>query len=87
MWELIISKNPTDYTYEDFKNYKDLMTITNAIYRDDNPKENHPKPANNDKWKYIVGPIWYINKGFNENDAFRMAKNPEYKKKLIKRIG
>ena len=87
MWELIMSKNPTDYTYEDFKNYKDLMTITNAIYRNDNPKEKHPKPANNDKWKYIVGPIWYMNKGFNENDAFKMAKDPGYKKTIIRRMG
>ena len=63
------------------------MTITNAIYRDNNPKKNHPKPTNNDIWKYIVGPIWYMNKGFNENDAFRMAKDPGYKKMIIKRMG
>ena len=87
MWELIMSKNPTSYTDEDFKNYKDLMTITNAIYRDNNPKENHPKPSNNDKWKYTVGPIWYMNKGFSEDDAFKMAKDSDYKKTIIKRMG
>ena len=85
MWELIVNESPIDYTNEDYNNYRYLMTITNAIYRGNNPKQNHPKPANNDKWKYTVGPIWYMNKGFDENDAFRMAKDPEYKEKIINR--
>ena len=85
IWKLIVNESPIDYTNEDYNNYRYLMTITNAIYRDNNPKQNHPKPANNDKWKYTVGPIWYMNKGFDENDAFRMAKDPEYKEKIINR--
>ena len=86
MWELIVNESPIDYTKEDYNNYKDLMTITNALHRDHNPKENHPKPANNYKWKYVVGPIWYMNKGFDENDAFKMAKDPEYKKIMTNRV-
>ena len=85
MWELIVNKSRKGYTKEDYNSYKYLMTITNAMYRDNNPKQDHPKPANNDKWRYTVGPIWYMNKGFDENDAFRMAKDPEYKKKIINR--
>ena len=85
LWELIISEFPMNYTNDDYNNYKHLMTITNATYRNNNPKQTHPKPANNDKWKYIVGPIWYMNKGFDENDAFRMAKDPEYKQRIINR--
>ena len=83
LWELIISEFPMNYTNEDYNNYKHLMTITNAMYRNNNSKQTNPKPANNDKWKYIVGPIWYMNKGFDENDAFRMAKDPEYKQKVV----
>ena len=86
MWELIVNEFPIDYTKEDYNNYKDLMTITNALHRDNKPKENHPKPANNYKWKYVVGPIWYMNKGFDENDAFKMAKDPEYKKIITNRV-
>ena len=85
LWELIISEFPMNYTNEDYNNYKHLMTITNATYRNNNPKQSHPKPANNDKWKYVVGPIWYMNNGYNENDAFKMAKDPKYKKKIIDR--
>ena len=85
MWELIISEFPMNYTKEDYNNYRHLMTITNATYRNNNPKQTHPKPANNDKWKYVVGPIWYMNKGFDENDAFRMAKDPKYKEMITNR--
>ena len=85
LWELIISEFPMNYTNEDYNNYKHLMTITNAIYRNNNSKQTNPKPANNDKWRYVVGPIWYMNKGFDEDDAFRMAKDPEYKKKMVDR--
>ena len=85
LWELIISEFPMNYTKEDYDNYRHLITITNATYRNNNPKQTHPKPANNDKWKYVVGPIWYMNKGFDENDAFRMAKDPHYKVKIINR--
>ena len=85
MWELIVNESPKDYTEKDYNDYKYLMTITNAMYRNDDPRQDHPKPANNDKWKYTVGPIWYMNKGFDENDAFKMAKDPEYKKKVINR--
>ena len=85
MWELIISEFPMNYTKEDYNNYRHLMTITNATYRNNNPKQTHPKPANNDKWKYVVGPIWYMNKGFDENVAFRMAKDPQYKEMITNR--
>ena len=85
LWELIISEFPMNYTKEDYDNYRHLMTITNATYRNNNSKQTNPKPANNDKWKYVVGPIWYMNKGFDEDDAFRMAKDPEYKQKVINR--
>ena len=87
MWELIISEFPMNYTKEDYDNYRHLITITNATYRNNNPKQTHPKPANNDKWKHVVGPIWYMNKGFNENDAFKMAKDPKYKEMITNREG
>ena len=85
LWEFIISEFPMNYTNEDYNDYRHLMTITNAMYRNNNSKQTNPKPSNNDKWKYVVGPIWYMNKGFDEDDAFRMAKDPEYKQKVINR--
>ena len=40
LWELIVSKNPKDYTDEDKANYAKLMIKTNALYVDNNPKNN-----------------------------------------------
>ena len=85
MWELIVNEFPINYNKEDYDNYKDLMIMTNAFYRSNNPKETHPKPSNNDKWKFTVGPIWYMNKGYDEDDAFKMAKDPDYKKKMVRK--
>ena len=40
LWELIVSKNPTDYTDDDYDNYAKLMVKTNALHRDNNPDRN-----------------------------------------------
>ena len=86
MWELIVNEFPMDYNNEDYRNYKDLMKITNALHRNNDPKEVHPKPSNNYKWKHVVGAIWYMNKGYSEEDAFKMAKDPSYKKMITNRM-
>ena len=38
LWELIVSKNPTDYTNKDHENYKRIMVKTNVLHRYYNPK-------------------------------------------------
>ena len=51
LWELIVSKEPKDFTEEDYKNYANLMVKTNALHSGNNPKSNHPKSSMADKWK------------------------------------
>ena len=51
LWDLIVSKNPTDYTDDDYDNYARLMLKTNALYRDSNPDSNYPKSSKGQKWK------------------------------------
>ena len=58
LWELIMSKNPTDYTNDDYDNYARLMLKTNALYRDKNPESNYPKSNRGQKWKSIVKTVW-----------------------------
>ena len=36
--------------------------------------------------KKIVGPIWYKKQGFSEEDAIRMTKDKNYRKRLIKKM-
>ena len=57
-WELIVSKNPTDYTDDDYDNYARLMIKTNTLHRDNNPYSNYPKSSKGQKWKRILKTIW-----------------------------
>ena len=59
-WELVTSKNPNpeNYTEEDLDKYRQLLLLTNAIYRDNNPDNNKPKSSKSLKWKNIIKPIW-----------------------------
>ena len=59
-WELVTSKNPNpeNYTEEDLDKYRQLLLLTNAIYRDNNPDNNKPKSSKSTKWKNIIKPIW-----------------------------
>ena len=63
LWELIMSKNPKNFTDNDYDNYVDLMIMTNALHRGND--ENNPHPKGNHKsykWTKILRPIWYRKK-------------------------
>ena len=63
LWELLTSKNPQNFTDEDYDMYEDLMIMTNALHRDND--ENNPHPKGNHKshkWVNIIRPIWYRKK-------------------------
>ena len=59
-WELVTSKNPNpeNYTEEDLDKYRQLLLLTNTIYRGNNPDNNNPKSSKSLKWKNIIKPIW-----------------------------
>ena len=60
-WALIISKNPSsgDYDDEDKKQYKDLLIRTNAIFKNNDPKETRAKGNyQGNKWNEVIKPIW-----------------------------
>ena len=58
LWELIMSKNPKNFSDMDYDNYKYLITISNVLHRSDNPKNPYPKASGSFKWVYLLGPIW-----------------------------
>ena len=86
LWELITSRDPVDFNEKDRDEYERLTIRTNTLHRYDDPRNPHPKANRSDKWKYILGPTWYKKQGFSEEDAFRMAKDKNYRKRLIKKI-
>ena len=74
LWELLTSKNPENFDDKDYDMYEDLMIMTNALHRDND--ENNPHPKGNHKsykWVNIIRPIWYRKKG----DVYRFPKKKE----------
>ena len=63
LWELLTSKNPQNFTDEDEDMYEDLMIMTNALHRDNDKNNPHPKGNHRShKWVNIIRPIWYRKK-------------------------
>ena len=58
LWELIVSKEPKDFTNEDYQNYAKLMVKSNALRAGNNPKSKKPKSSKSYKWKVILKDIW-----------------------------
>ena len=59
LWELITSKNPKNFTDKDYGEYKGIMLLTNALYRDYDPYNPHPRGSRSDKWIRLLSPIWH----------------------------
>ena len=58
LWELIVSKEPKDFTNDDYRNYAKLMVKSNTLHRNNNPKDSHSKSNRGYKWKNILKGIW-----------------------------
>ena len=86
LWELITSRDPVNFNKDDKHKYERLMIKTGVIHRDDDPKNPHPKGNRGNKWKKIIGPIWYKNQGFSEEDAIKMVNNRRYRERLVKKM-
>ena len=67
-WELVTSKNPENYTEEDLSKYRELVIVTNTVYRNNNPNNNNPKSSSSLKWKKIIKPIWEAIKKQEEDE-------------------
>ena len=58
LWELITSKKPKNYTVWEHDNYAILMIMTNALHRNNDKNNPHPKGSGSNKWKNLLSPIW-----------------------------
>ena len=63
LWELIMSKNPKNFTDKDYDDYEDLMIMTNALHRNNDEGNPHPKGSGSIKWRKLLSPIWHRKKG------------------------
>ena len=58
LWELIIFKDPDNYTEDDYLNYINLLVQTNTIYQGNNPNNPNPKSSKSNKWDKLISPVW-----------------------------
>ena len=59
LWELIMSKNPQNFSDMDYDNYKYLIITSNVLHRGDYPKNPYPKASGSFKWTFLLSPIWF----------------------------
>ena len=59
LWELIMAKNPKNFTEMDYDNYRYLITTSKVLHRGDNPKNPYPKASGSYKWLFLLRPIWF----------------------------
>ena len=69
LWELIMSKNPQNFTDMDYDNYKYLIITSNVLHRGDNPANPYPKASGSYKWTFLLGPIWNSKKKEYEGEG------------------
>ena len=79
LWELIMSKNPKNFTDMDYDNYRYLITTSKVLHRGDNPKNPYPKASGSFKWVYLLRPIWFglePKKGYEGKGVVVIPSNP-----------
>jgi hypothetical protein len=59
LWELIVSKTPSDeiYMIREKEKYIDILMSTNALEQNNDPNEVHPKSSRSPKWVNLLKPI------------------------------
>ena len=58
LWELIVSKDPKNFTEDDYINYTNLLIHTDTIYQQNDPKRSKPKSSSLNKWATLISPVW-----------------------------
>ena len=83
LWELIVMKNPKNFTKDDYENYAKLMVRSNALRAGNNPENNKPKSNKSYKWTHLLKDIWY-NRGLYEGEGLTVI--PSDPNALIERL-
>ena len=58
LWELIVSKDPKNFTEDDYINYTNLLIHTDTIYHGNDSKRTKPKSSSLNKWTTLISPVW-----------------------------
>ena len=83
LWELIVSREPKNFTNDDYENYAKLMIKTNTLHRDNNPNSLYPKSSKSYKWNDILKDIWANRKKYEGSGVIVI---PSYPNTLLERL-
>ena len=76
LWELIVSKEPKDFTEEDYENYTKLMIKTNTLRRSNDRNSLYPKSSKSNKWNNILKDIWKKRKYYEGSRVIVIPSDP-----------
>ena len=74
LWELIISKEPKNFTEQDHENYARLMIKTNALRQKKYP--NRPRSSKGYKWNNTLKKIWDNRKEYEGSGVIVIPSDP-----------
>ena len=86
LWELIMSKNPENFSDMDYDNYRYLITMSNVLHRGDNPKNPYPKASGSHKWTFLLSPIWFDLKPKKGQEGSGVVVIPSDPNALLERL-
>ena len=86
LWELIMSKDPQNFTEMDYDNYRYLITTSKVLHRGDNPKNPYPKASGSYKWVFLLRPIWFGRKPKKGYEGKGVVVIPSDPNALLKRL-
>ena len=76
LWELIVWREPKDFTEQDYDNYAKLMVKTNAFRVGNNPESKKPKSSRSYKWNTILKDIWVNRKNYEGRGVVVIPSDP-----------
>ena len=79
LW-LIVSKEPKNFTEEDYENYANLMIKTNALHRGNYLESKYAKSSSGYTWKNILRDIW-----LKEKEVKFIRESQKEKKKSMRK--
>ena len=71
LWELLMSKKPDTYYFDDndYDEYAKLMVNTNALHSGYDPKNSYPRSSRGDKWNLIRN-IWANRENIKKKEGY-----------------
>ena len=84
-----MSKKPDYFDENDYNEYSKLMVKTNALHKDYNPNNPHPRSSRGDKWN-LIREIWANRENIKKKEGYKgegVVVIPSDPNALIERLG